>query len=281
MRVRAGIADSLICLTLGKLAAKRENRDSSALCQFAVNNVRTVSDTKRAFYTIHTRPINSIYRRVVEELMVEMHLLTVNVDFHYDPFYALGVFTSFHRFMQAYRPEQDIASIFDGLCKALQEDPQRYRNDAERLQTLAGRSSPEDLMSWLEQKHSIADFDDLQQAAAAIAHNAAFKYSRLFAIGLFTLLEATDAALVKDEAKLLDALKRVCGALNLSLDKVQKDLELYRSNLEKMAQAQIVMEDVLKAERKKREDRERAKATANSGTSSELTEPKEESTSGS
>ncbi|HAX86545.1 MAG TPA: photosystem II biogenesis protein Psp29, partial [Cyanobacteria bacterium UBA11370] len=65
-----------------------------------MNNVRTVSDTKRDFYNCHTRPINSIYRRVVEELMVEMHLLSVNVDFRYDPIYALGVVTSFNRFMQ-------------------------------------------------------------------------------------------------------------------------------------------------------------------------------------
>ncbi|XGV98871.1 MAG: photosystem II biogenesis protein Psp29 [Leptolyngbya sp. BL-A-14] len=243
-----------------------------------MNNVRTVSDTKRAFYTTHTRPINSIYRRVVEELMVEMHLLTVNVDFHYDPFYALGVFTSFHRFMQAYRPEQDIASIFNGLCSALQDDPQRYRHDSERLQALASRLSVEDLVSWLEQKTTIADFNDLQAQAAAIAQNSAFKYSRLFAIGIFTLLEAVDAALVKDETKLLETLKRVCAALNLSEDKVQKDLELYRSNLEKMAQAQIVMEDVLKAERKKREDRERAKAAASSSTPSESSDSKGETT---
>ena len=243
---------------------------------FTVNNVRTVSETKRAFYTIHTRPINSIYRRVVEELMVEMHLLTVNVDFHYDAFYALGIFTSFHRFMQAYRPEQDIASIFDGLCKALQDDPQRYRNDAERLKTLASRSSVESLMRWLEQAEPIADFNDLQAQANAIAHNASFKYSRLFAIGLYSLLEIADADLVKDETRLNEALKRVCAALNLSADKVQKDLELYRSNLEKMAQAQIVMEDVLKAERKKREDRERAKMAAKTATSPEATEAKGE-----
>jgi photosystem II biogenesis protein Psp29 len=248
---------------------------------FAVNNVRTVSETKRAFYTIHTRPINSIYRRVVEELMVEMHLLTVNVDFHYDPFYALGVFTSFHRFMQAYRPEQDIASIFDGLCKALQDDPQRYRNDAERLKTLASQASIDSLMSWLEQAGSIADFNDLQAQASTIAQNATFKYSRLFAIGLYSLLEIADAELVKDETKRNEALKRVCAALNLPEDKVQKDLELYRSNLEKMIQAQIVMEDVLKADRKKREDRERAKLAANTVNPSEATEAKGEPTPGS
>jgi len=245
-----------------------------------VNNVRTVSDTKRAFYNIHTRPINSIYRRVVEELMVEMHLLTVNVDFRYDSFYALGVYTSFHRFMQAYRPEQDIASIFDGLCKALQDDPQRYRQDTARLEALASRSSVAEILAWLEQVNPIADVNDFQEQARAIAHNSTFKYSRLFAIGLFTLLETADAALVKDEAKRTEALKRVCAALNISEEKLQKDLELYRSNLEKMAQAQIVMEDVLKAERKKREDRERAKTAAKTANPADSTEAKGEATPG-
>ena len=63
-----------------------------------MSNVRTVSDTKRSFYALHTRPISSIYRRVVEELMVEMHLLSVNVDFSYDSIYALGVVTTFDRY---------------------------------------------------------------------------------------------------------------------------------------------------------------------------------------
>ncbi len=284
MRFRLAIGSFAACLlstTLGKRLAKRENRNSSALFQLAVNNVRTVSDTKRAFYNTHTRPINSIYRRVVEELMVEMHLLTVNVDFHYDPFYALGIFTSFHRFMQAYRPEQDIASIFDGLCKALEDDPQRYRHDAARLEALASRSSAEEILAWLEQTHPIADVDDLQEQLRAIAHNPTFKYSRLFAIGLFTLLETADAALVKDETQRVAALKRVCAALNVSEDKLQKDLELYRSNLEKMAQAQIVLEDVLKADRKKREEREQAKIAAKTASPADATEAKGEANSGS
>lgn len=248
--------------------------------QLAVNNVRTVSETKRAFYNTHTRPINSIYRRVVEELMVEMHLLTVNADFHYDPFYALGVFTSFHRFMQAYRPEQDIASIFDGLCIALQDDPQRYRHDAKRLEALASLASGQQVVAWLEQSESIADFTNLQDQLRAIAGNPNFKYSRLFGIGLFTLVESADAELVKDETQRVDAFKRICAALNLSEDKLQKDLELYRSNLEKMAQARIVMEDVLKAERKKREDRERDKAAASQSATTDSTEAKDEAAPG-
>jgi len=229
---------------------------------FTVNNVRTVSDTKRDFYAIHTRPINSIYRRVVEELMVEMHLLTVNVDFRYDPVYALGVVTSFNRFMQGYRPERDLTSIFDGLCQALKDTPQRYRQDAEQLETVVRRLSAPELIAWLDESTPVVDSGSLPEQLRSIANNPKFKYSRLFAIGLFTLLELVDTELVKDEAKRTEALKQISTALKLPEDKVLKDLELYRSNLEKMAQARIVMEDALQAERKKREDREKAKAAA-------------------
>ncbi|NEQ28206.1 MAG: photosystem II biogenesis protein Psp29, partial [Microcoleus sp. SIO2G3] len=45
----------------------------------------------------------------------------------------------------------------------------------------------------------------------------------------------------------------------LPAEKMQKDLELYRSNLEKITQAQIVMQDILKADRKKKEERAKAK----------------------
>jgi photosystem II biogenesis protein Psp29 len=110
----------------------------------------------------------------------------------------------------------------------------------------------------------------------AIAHNPKFKYSRLFAIGLFTLLELSDPNLVKEESRRTETLQKICTALNLPEDKLQKDLDLYRSNLEKMAQARIVMEDALRAERKKREEREKAKSAAASSSLSDSPETKGE-----
>ena len=221
-----------------------------------MNNVRTVSDTKRTFYNLHTRPINSIYRRVVEELMVEMHLLSVNVDFRYDPIYALGVVTSFNRFMQGYRPERDKEPIFDALCQAVGNESHQYKQDAQRLEELAMRLGGKEIVAWLNPTAPSHGADDLHASAVqAIANNPPFKYSRLFAIGLFTLLEVADSDLVKDEKQRIEALKQICNALKLPEDKLLKDLELYRSNLEKMAQMQLAMEDMLKADRKKREQR--------------------------
>ncbi len=219
-----------------------------------MNTVRTVSDTKRAFYTHHTRPINSIYRRVVEELMVEMHLLSVNVDFQYDPIYGYGVVSTFDRFMQGYQPEQDRISIFNSLCQAIQDDPQRYQQDAQRLEELA-TSAKQSLVAGLAKADHWEGTGFLQEVCQAIAPNPKFKYSRLFAIGLYNLIEKADPEAVKDDQQRLATLKPISEALKLSFDKLQKDLELYRSNLEKMAQAQIVMADALAAERKKREQR--------------------------
>lgn len=220
-----------------------------------MNNVRTVSDTKRSFYSLHTRPINTIYRRVVEELMVEMHLLSVNVDFSYDPIYALGVVTTFDRFMQGYRPEADKEPIFTALCQAVGSDAQTYKHDAERLKAFVAQRSAKEVIDSLSQESSFANTGDLQGTLQAIANNPKYKYSRLFAVGLFSLIEQADPELAKDPKQLTEAIKQVSTGLHLPEDKVQKDLELYRSNLEKMAQALIIMEDAVKAERKKREQR--------------------------
>ncbi len=218
-----------------------------------MTNNRTVSDSKRTFYSLHTRPINSIYRRVVDELMVEMHLLMVNADYAHSPIYSLGVVSAYDRFMNGYRPDADRESIFSALCKSVECEGQAFRKDADDL--LASISG----LTWDGLVDGGAS-GALQSAMAAVAANPKFKYSRLFAIGVYTLLETVDAEKLKDKDALNAALASVSGALNLAADKVQKDLELYRSNLEKMVAAQNVMADILAADRKKRDQREQEKA---------------------
>ncbi|MEM9484246.1 MAG: photosystem II biogenesis protein Psp29 [Cyanobacteria bacterium P01_F01_bin.116] len=223
-----------------------------------MTNLRTVSDTKRAFYNHHSRPINSLYRRVVEELMVEMHLLSVNVDFVYNPLYAIGVVTSFDRFMMGYEPAQDKESIFSAICRAVDGDPQQYRQDAEALKADLSGITLDNLNAQLSSAKSTGG-DALQGKLHMVASQASAKYTRLMAVGLYTLFETVDTASLEDKDKREEMLKAAAEMLALPAEKVDKDLELYRSNLEKMAQAQEVMKDILEAERKKREQRAQAK----------------------
>ncbi len=220
-----------------------------------VDKVRTVSDTKREFYTHHTRPIVSVYRRIVEELMVEMHLLSVNVDFKYDPIYALGVVTAFERFMQGYQPEKDKASIFAALCKAIGNDPEQYRQHAGNVLEQAKQMSVEELIAKIGSPAENAG-NSLVETLQAIANRPDFKYSRLFAIGLYTVLAESNIELIKDKEKRDRTLQQISEALHFLPDKLQKDLDLYRSNLDKMDQLLGVLEEALQAEKKKRVQQE-------------------------
>ncbi|AFY40489.1 Protein thf1 [[Leptolyngbya] sp. PCC 7376] len=241
-----------------------------------MNQVRTVSDAKRDFYGQHTRPINSIFRRVVEELLVEMHLVSVNVDFRYDPFYALGIVTSYERFMQGYRPESDKISIFQAMCQAVGGSAEFYKNDATALVELAKRCSGQQLVDCFRQDNAPEGAGELWAKVEAIAANKKFKYSRLFAIGLYTFLGEAEPALLEDADKRDEMLATLTEAMNLPGEKMKKDLDLYRSNLEKMTQVLAVIEDALVAERKRREKAEAETTTEDS--KSEETQPETETT---
>lgn len=228
----------------------------SHLKSCSVEKVRTVSDSKRNFHTYHTRPINSVYRRVVEELLVELHLLSVNADFRYDPIYAVGVITSFERFMQGYRPEQDKSSIFTGICRSVGADPEQYRRDAESLIAAAKGLSLDSFIS-----NSAGD-NQIVSTLNAIASEGQFKYSRLFAIGLYTLLAEADPSITQEKEKRDQVLAKIAEKLHLPGEKMQKDLDIYRGNLDKMDQLLTVIEDALEAERKKRLQKEQEKQEA-------------------
>lgn len=225
-----------------------------------MNTVRTVSDTKRDFFNAFPKPINSIYRRVVDELLVETHLLQVNQTFVYDPIFALGVVTAFDRFTVGYQPEADRMTIFYAIVRAVQFNPDQMRQEASHLLELATRS-PQEVKSLLTSLETTANLEPLTERLRAIAANDKFKYSRLFAIGIFTLLETAAPAAMQDNDQRQALIDQVSKALNFGSERLSKDLDLYRSNLDKVEQGRQMMADLVEAERKKRE-RKLQQATA-------------------
>jgi photosystem II biogenesis protein Psp29 len=227
-----------------------------------VSNLSTVSDAKRKFNAQHSRPINSIFRRVVEELLVEMHLLAVNEGFAYDPIYALGVVSSYDKFMANYNPEVDKASIFTALCQCVGADANQYRQDAEAIRSAGAQLQSDTVLEKVTELAAGSEGDLLAHTLQAIAKNQNFKYSRLFGIGLFNLLEEAVADRLTEEATRTEVVTKLAESLHLPAEKLGKDLDSYRSNLAKLVQMQAAMADVLEADRKKREKCEEEKATA-------------------
>ena len=228
------------------------NKNFSGLKLKRVDQLRTVSETKREFYTYYTRPVNSVYRRAVEELMVEMHLLSVNVEFRYNPIFANGVINSYQRFMQGYQPEKERVEIFEALFRALKINSSSYQQDSDEVLSAVKGKSLDDLLVSLESN----DSDIFSQSLKEIGKESRFKYSRLFAIGLYNILTSVEPDLAKNTERREEYLKKFAQQLKLPQDKLVKDIDSYRSNLEKMEQILLVIEETAESDRKNREKKE-------------------------
>lgn len=86
-----------------------------------------MADTKSAFLNGFRKPIPSIYSNVIQDLLVQQHLLRYNQTYQYDPVFALGYVTVYDQLMDGYPFADDQEAIFRAYISALKEDPDQYR----------------------------------------------------------------------------------------------------------------------------------------------------------
>lgn len=211
----------------------------------------TVADSKRAFHSAFPHVISPLYRRMIDELLVELHLLSRQRGFRADPLFATGLVQVFDSFSKGYRPESQHEALFQALCASSGFDAAGLRQQQQQaLQTL-GQHSMEEVRQWIEHQGEGAPAP-LAEALASIRRKD-FHYSRLMAVGLLTLLEQAQGADGLDPQTLRQAAHEIGASMGLLRDRLDKDLSLYTTNLEKMAQAVELMEETVAAERRRRE----------------------------
>ena len=211
----------------------------------------TVADSKRAFHAAFPHVIAPIHRRMVDELLVELHLLSRQNGFQADPLFAAGLVQVFDAFTQGYRPAEQREALLAALCSATGFEAAQLRTLQQNALTAVGHHSLEDVRSWIGDGGREAP-EPLAAALASI-QRPDFHYSRLMAVGLLSLLQQARGADSLDPAALRQTAHELGEAMGLLRDRLDKDLALYASNLEKMAQAVELLEETVAAERRKRE----------------------------
>ena len=112
----------------------------------------TVADSKRAFHTAFPHVIAPLYRRLVDELLVELHLLSHQQGFQADGLFAVGLTQVFDSFSQGYRPEQQREPLFNALCAANGFEGPALRTQAEQARSGVGHHSLEEVKGWLSNR---------------------------------------------------------------------------------------------------------------------------------
>ena len=218
----------------------------------------TVADSKREFHRAFPHVIAPLYRRMVDELLVELHLLSRQTGFRSDALFACGLIQVFDSFAKGYRPDAQRLPLLQALCSASGFDADQLRQQRDSAMAAMGSHSVEQVKQWIEQEGSGAP-EPLAAALAGI-RRPDFHYSRLMAVGLLSLLEQAQGADALDAAALRSYAHDLGDAMGLLRERLDKDLSLYATNLEKMAQAVELMAETVASERRKRE-RQQQEAT--------------------
>jgi photosystem II biogenesis protein Psp29 len=211
----------------------------------------TVADSKRAFHSAFPHVIAPLYRRLVDELLVELHLLSHQQGFQADGLFAVGLTQVFDSFSKGYRPETQREPLFNALCSSTGYDGPALRRQAEEARSSVGHHSLDEVKGWLSNRGEGAP-----ALIAGLLHGVQrpdFHYSRLVAVGLLSLLQSAQGAEALEPQALRSAAHDIGEAMGLIKDRLDKDLSLYAGNIEKMSQAVELMEETVAAERRRRE----------------------------
>lgn len=211
------------------------------------SEIPTVADTKSAFIKAYKRPIPSIYNNVIQELIVQQHLMRYKRTYQYDAVFALGFVSVYDQLMDGYPSDGDREAIFRAYIYALNEDPEQYRSDAKKLEEWAGSQDAKSIVEFQSRDGEVEGI--LKDIAERAREKKNFSYSRFFAIGLFRLLERANAT----DPVVLD---KLCAALNISKPSVDRDLDIYRNILSKLVQSKELLKEYVEREKKKRTERE-------------------------
>ena len=184
----------------------------------------TISDSKSDFHKEFPYVIPPIYRKLTDELLVELHLLSHQESFKRTPVFDAGLKEIFDKFTSGYKPTEHINKLFDAICNCNGFNPTEISTMSENLIKKINRIDRENLKDYL----------------TSFNKNNCY-YSRINAIGIFKLV--TELPYYKDlkTEEINQEINKVSEVLGYSHSRVEKDISLYKSNIDKMKQALEIM----------------------------------------
>jgi len=188
----------------------------------------TISDSKSDFHKEFPYVIPPIYRKLADELLVELHLLSHQKNFNSDSIFATGLIEIFTNFTSGYKPAEHITMLFNAICNCNGFNPIEISSSSELLVKKVKSSTKEDLNQLiLTLKKDNKDNN---------------YYSRINAIGIYKIVNEIPSS---DNLKEDDHNKEVINfseLLGYQYKRVEKDISIYKSNIEKMKQALEIIE---------------------------------------
>ena len=194
----------------------------------------TVSDSKKLFHEQFPYVIPGLYKRIIDEMLVELNLLNHQSDFNQDQLFCIGLTETFKELTKGYNPEKHLELLFESLCRSSNFDPTKIKEISKKTIDYYKGKSIKEICDALIQKNNV----DLYS-------------SRILNLGIYLIISnATDFSNTNDSEK-NKTISETVKKLNLPVNKAEKDIGIYKSSIIKLQQAKELLEEIKKKENKK------------------------------
>ena len=194
----------------------------------------TVSDSKKVFHEKFPYVIPGLYKRIVDEMLVELNLLNHQNEFTQDYLFCIGLTETFKELMKGYQPEKHLDLLFESLCSSTNFEAKEINEISKKSQEEFNNKTSKDILKLLIEKS-----------------NAKLYPSRILNLAIYILISSAQDLKEKDQSGINKMISDIFEKLNLSANKAEKDIGIYKSSISKMEQAKELIEELRTKDKKK------------------------------
>ena len=194
----------------------------------------TVSDSKKLFHEKFPYVIPGLYKRIIDEMLVELNLLNHQNDFTQDYLFCVGLTETFKELTKGYKPEKHLDLLFESLCCSTNFEAEEIKEISQKFQKEFQDKSINDILKKLKEKGTSKLYP-----------------SRILNLGMYKIISNSTDFRGGSESETNKIISDSFKMLNLSTSKAEKDIGIYKSSISKMEQAKELIEELRIKDKKK------------------------------
>ncbi|WP_288262307.1 photosystem II biogenesis protein Psp29 [uncultured Prochlorococcus sp.] len=199
-----------------------------------LNEKLTVSDSKKLFHEQFPYVVPGLYKRIVDEILVELNLLNHQNEFKQDYLFCVGLTETFKELLKGYTPEKHLDLLFDSLCSSTNFKTEKIKEISQKSLNEFKDKSSKDILKLLKEKSEAKLYP-----------------SRILNLGIYILISKSKDLQGKNESEKTKLISNIFKTLNLSSNKAEKDIGIYKNSISKLEQAKELIEELRNKDKKK------------------------------
>tara|TARA_B100000131_G_scaffold107814_1_gene104589 strand:- start:128 stop:784 length:657 start_codon:yes stop_codon:yes gene_type:complete len=211
---------------------------------------KTVSESKITFHNEFQYVIPAVYRRVIDEFIVELNLLRNQSEFLEDHLFSLGLVKSFEDLTEGYKPSSHKDGLIKAICKSTGFDINNIEALSKTIISKSIKLAEEANGQSLESNKKIVEI-----LVEEFKINKKNYYSRITGIGFFIFCSNAFGE-QKDDLK---PILNLAEEMGFKKERLEKDINLYKNSLDKMKKVMELIDLNIKEEKKRAKRREEGK----------------------